>query len=314
MASRHDRFDPKRIRPVPVKDVGHKVRIEAFARPARSGASVADFLDSLPDLLAARDLNRVIEQTASAVRTKDPVLFLFGAHVVKCGLAPVVIDLVRRGVVCGLATNGAAAIHDYEIARFGSTSEDVPSNLPKGLFGMSKETAEGLNRIVREGAESDLGFGEALGRAIVEGEAPHRDRSLFGAAYDAGVPITVHVALGTDIVHMHASASGEAIGKATMIDFLTFVSCVEKLTDRSVVLHAGSAVILPEVFLKAVAMLRSAKKPPAAFLAVNLDMNRGYRPTENVLRRPAGEGIQITGHHEILIPLLAAGILSRLDA
>ncbi|MBM3319443.1 MAG: hypothetical protein FJY73_02065 [Candidatus Eisenbacteria bacterium] len=312
MPPRRDRFDRKRIRSVPVAGIGHKVRIEQFASPIEKDAAVGDLLRSLPDLLAARDLNRVIDRIVSAARAKDPVLFLFGAHVVKCGLAPVLIPLIREGIVTALATNGAAAIHDYEIARFGSTSENVPENLPKGIFGMARETAEGMNRAAREGAKEGIGLGEAVGRALVREKAPHRERSIFAAAYEACVPISVHVAVGTDIVHMHESADGAAIGEATMLDFLAFVASVETLTDRSVVLHAGSAVILPEVFLKAVAMVQSAGKPPAKFLAVDLDMNRAYRPTENVLRRPSGEGIHLTGHHEILIPLLAAGIRGRL--
>jgi hypothetical protein len=312
MPSRHERFDPGRIRAVPVARVGHKVNVDRFGRPAGAGATVDGLLRSLPDLLAARDLNRAIDRVAAAARAKDPVLLLFGAHVVKCGLAPVLIPLIRDGIVRAIATNGAGAIHDYEIARFGSTSENVPENLLKGLFGMAEETAEGLNRIAREGADAGLGFGEAIGRALVLEEAPHRERSFFAAAHEAGIPATVHVALGTDIVHMHPSASGKAIGEATMNDFLSFVASVEKLTDRSVVLHAGSAVILPEVFLKAVAMLQSAGKPPGRFLAVNFDMNRSYRPTENVLRRPSGEGIDLAGHHEILLPLLVAGVYARI--
>ena len=312
MPSRHDRFDINRIRPVPVSDVGHKVRAEQFARPPARGASVDDLLNGLPDILAARNLNRVIDRVAAAKKGGAPVLFLFGAHVLKCGLAPVLIGLIREGVIDGFATNGAGAIHDYEIARFGTTSENVPENLPKGIFGMAGETADGINGAVREGLGDGLGFGESIGRALVEGKAPHRDVSLFAAAYEAGLPVTVHVAIGTDIVHMHKSASGGAIGEATMADFLTFVAGVEKLTKKSVVFNAGSAVILPEVFLKAVSMLHNAGSPPGEFLAVNIDMNRMYRPTQNVLRRPSGEGIDLAGQHEILIPLLAAGILDRL--
>jgi len=312
MPSRHDRFDPKRIRPVPVSEVGHKVRVERFGKPIAKGARVDDFLRSLPSLLAARDLNRTIDRIVEAKRCSAPVLFLFGAHVVKCGLAPILIPLIEEGIIDGLATNGAGAIHDYEIARFGTTSEDVPANLPKGIFGMARETAEGINGAVAEGAAEDMGFGESIGRALAEGNARHADRSLFAAAYRAGVPMTVHVAIGTDIVHMHESADGAAIGRATMLDFLTFTALVGKLTEKSVVLHAGSAVILPEVLLKAVAMLQNACSPPGDFLAVNCDMNRMYRPTQNVLRRPSGEGIDLTGHHEILLPLIAAGVRERL--
>lgn len=312
MPSKHDRFDRSRLRPVPVSRVGHKVRVDQFGRALKKGASVDDLLRSLPNLLAARDLNRAVDRIAAAKRSGSPVLLLFGAHVIKCGLAPVLIPLVRDGIVSGLATNGAGAIHDYEIARFGSTSENVPENLPKGIFGMSRETAVGMNAALLEGLEDGLGFGESIGRALVEGKAPHREVSLFAAATEAGIPTTVHVALGTDIVHMHESASGEAIGEATMRDFLTFIALVEKLTDESVVLHAGSAVLLPEVLLKAVSMCQNAGSPPGAFLAVNCDMNRMYRPTQNVLRRPSGEGIDLAGHHEILLPLIVAAIYERL--
>lgn len=312
MPSKHDRFDRKRIKPVPVSEVGHKVRVDQFGRPAPKGGTVDDLLRSMPGILAARDLNRAVDRIVAAKRAGAPVLLLFGAHVIKCGLAPVLIPLVRDGIVSGLATNGAGVIHDYEIARFGTTSEDVPANLPKGLFGMSRETAAGIGGALREGLENGLGFGESIGRALVEEKAPHRDVSLFAAAYETGVPFTVHVAIGTDILHMHPNASGAEIGEATMRDFLTFAALVEKLEGASVVLHAGSAVILPEVLLKAVSMCQNAGSPPGAFLAVNCDMNRMYRPTQNVLRRPSGEGIDLAGHHEILLPLLVAAIYERL--
>ncbi|MBN1825943.1 MAG: hypothetical protein JW958_06715 [Candidatus Eisenbacteria bacterium] len=300
------------MRPVSVAGVGHKVRAGSFGSPVGKGASVEDLLRGLPDILAARDLNRAIDRIVAAKKSGAPVLFLFGAHVIKCGLAPVLISLVRDGILDGLATNGAGAIHDYEIARFGTTSEDVSENLPKGIFGMARETAEGINGAVRAGLEEDLGFGESIGRALTEKDVPHREKSLFAAAHDAGVPITVHVALGTDIVHMHPSADGAAIGRATMNDFLSFTASVGRLTGESVVWHAGSAVILPEVLLKAVSMLQNAGTPPGEFLAINCDMNRMYRPTQNVLRRPSGEGIDLAGHHEILIPLISAGIRARL--
>ncbi|MFH1277002.1 MAG: hypothetical protein ABIK65_01270 [Candidatus Eisenbacteria bacterium] len=312
LPSKHDRFDLNRIKPVPVSDVGHKVRVEQFGKTMKKGTSVEALLRGLPDLLAARDMNRAIDRIVAAKKSGAPVLFLFGAHVIKCGLAPVLIPLIRDGIVSGLATNGAGAIHDYEIARFGTTSENVAENLPKGIFGMSGETAEGINGALRDGLAEGLGFGESIGRALAEGKAAHKDVSLFAAAYEAGIPFTVHVALGTDIVHMHKSASGEATGEATMRDFLTFTALVEKLTGESVVLHAGSAVVLPEVLLKAVSMCRNAGSPPGEFLAVNCDMNRMYRPTQNVLRRPSGEGIDLAGHHEILLPLLVAGIYGRL--
>lgn len=313
MPSRFDRFDTDRIRPVPVGELNHKVRLEQFGRPAPVGGTADDLLRSMPSLLAARNLNEAIDAVVEAKRKGAPVLLLFGAHVVKCGLAPCLIPLIRNGIVTGLATNGAGVIHDYEIARFGSTSENVPENLDAGRFGMGRETAEGINRIIREGLADDLGIGESLGRALTGEEAPHRDVSFLAAAYESGIPFTVHVAIGTDIIHMHPSVSGEETGRATMLDFRTFVAGVEKLQDESVVLHVGSAVILPEVFLKAVSMVRNAGGRPVDFLAVNFDMIRAYRPAQNVIGRPCGRGIDLTGHHEIMLPLLAAGIHERLN-
>lgn len=312
MRGRRDRFDRSRIRPVETGKLNHKVKVEQFGSPVARGASVAEFLDSLPDILAARELNRAIRRAAEARRAGAPIPLLFGAHVIKCGLAPVLVPLVRDRIVSSLSTNGAGAIHDYEIARFGATSEDVPENLGAGIFGMGAETADGMNEAIRRGLGEDLGLGDSLGRALVEGEAPHRKRSLLAASWEAGVPFTVHVAVGTDIVHMHPSASGGEIGEASYRDFLTLVAQFEELTDRSVLLHVGSAVVLPEVVLKAVAMLRNAGAPPGDYLAVNFDMNRSYRPLTNVLSRPAGEGIDLTGHHEIMIPLFVAGIYERL--
>ncbi len=314
MTRRHDRFDRGRIRPFPTAELNHKVDTGLFARSADENRPVGDFLESLPDILAARDLNHAIARTAKAMREGASVPFLFGAHVIKVGLAPCLIPFVREGRFTSLSTNGAGAIHDWEIARFGATSENVPSNLAAGKFGMGDETAAGMNEAIRRGLEDDLGLGEALGRALVEEKAPHRDVSLLAAAWESGVPMTIHVGVGTDITHMHPSASGGDIGEASYRDFLTLVASFEKLTDASVLLHVGSAVILPEVVLKAVAMLRNAGSPPGDYLAVNFDMNRSYRPLQNVLSRPAGEGIDLTGHHEIMIPLFTAGVLAALDA
>ncbi len=312
MTSKHERFDRKRIRPVPTADLNYKVKIDQFGRTASRGGSVDELLRSLPDILAAKDLVRAIDRVAAAHAAKSPVPLLFGAHVIKCGLAPCLIPLVRDGIVSSLSTNGAGAIHDYEIARFGATSENVRENLGEGKFGMGGETADGMHGAIREGMEDDLGLGEALGRALNEGKAPHREHSLLAAAWENGVPMTIHVAIGTDITHMHPSASGELIGEATYRDFLTLVAQFEGLTDSSVLLHVGSAVLLPEIVLKAVAMLRNAGSPPGNYLAVNFDMNRSYRPLQNVLSRPAGDGIDLTGHHEIMIPLFVAGLYEKI--
>lgn len=312
MPTRHERFDRKRIKPVPIGELNHKVRVEQFGKEIPRAGSVGDLLSALPDILAGRQLNRAIERVVAAHREGAPVPLLFGAHVIKCGLAPAIIPLMQDRIVTSLSTNGAGAIHDYEIARFGTTSENVPENLAAGIFGMGRETAEGMHGAVHRGLAEDLGLGESLGKALAEEGAPHGGKSLLTAAWECNIPFTVHVALGTDITHMHPTASGGELGEASYRDFLTLVAQFEKLTDLSVLLHVGSAVLLPEVVLKAVAMLRNALSPPGDYLAVNFDMNRSYRPLQNVLSRPAGEGIDLTGHHEIMIPLFVAGIYERL--
>ncbi len=313
MTPKQERFDRNRLKPVSVRDVKHKVRVEQFGKSIPGGASADELLRSLPDILAARNLNRAIDAVVHANQEGAPVLLLFGAHVIKVGLAPALIPLIRDGIVSGIATNGAGAIHDWEIAWNGSTSENVSENLDAGIFGMAEETSAGIHGAIRAGLADDLGLGESLGRAIDGGAAPHRKHSFLSAAYETGTPFTVHVGIGTDIIHMHKDASGEDLGRASYNDFLTLVSLFEKLTDHSVLLHVGSAVILPEVSLKAVAMLRNAGSPPGDYLAVDFDMNSSYRPLKNVLSRPAGDGIHITGHHEIMLPLFVAGIYARLE-
>jgi hypothetical protein len=288
-----------------------KVFRNDLGRPLGPGAAVADWLDSLPRQLAADGLRRVRDHVARAYRTGRTVAVALGGHVIKTGCAPYLIDLVRRGVVTSVSMNGSAAIHDFELAFAGKTSEDVAAQLPTGAFGMARETADAFAVAARRGAVNDVGLGAALGRYVDELDCPHADVSLVHAAYRAGIPCTVHVALGTDIVHMHHLASGAAIGDASLRDFRYFVSSVARLTG-GVYLNCGSAVVLPEVFLKAVALARNRGIALDGLTTVNLDFVRLYRPQTNVVVRPVagvGKGYSLVGHHEILIPLIAAALV-----
>jgi hypothetical protein len=291
------------------------VRREHFAKAIPRGATVAQLLDALPRLLAADGLRGAVDALAGARRAKAEAIALVGAHVVKCGLGPILCDLIRRGVFTAVAMNGAGAIHDFELARWGETSEDVDDTLVEGTFGLVEETGREMNAIFERGADRGEGMGEALGADLVQGGAPHAAESLLAAGHEAGIPVTVHVALGTDVIHQHPTARGDVIGRLTMEDFRILGAVVSRLGPGGVVLNLGSAVILPEVFLKCVSTARNLGHPVAGFTAVNLDMTQHYRPLENVLRRPTlsgGRAIAITGHHEILIPLLAACVLDAL--
>lgn len=311
MARRPRPIDRSLIRTVPAKRRPSKVAVRDEARPHRVGASYADFLASLPDLLGAADLREVIEAWARAWRGERTLLFGFGAHLIKVGLAPVVVDLLERGAITAVMMNGAGCVHDLELAMMGRTSEDVAEALDDGSFGMARETAEALNGAVAEGAADEIGMGSAIGRAIADSRYPHRDRSVLAAAARLGVPVTVHAAIGTDIHHMHPSADGAAIGATSYRDFETLAGIVATL-ERGIVLNVGSAVILPEVFLKALALARNLGHRVDRFTAVNLDFIRHYRPLVNVVERPTrrgGRGISLVGQHEILLPLLAAGLI-----
>jgi len=311
MARRPRPIDRSQIRTVSAKRRPSKVAVRQEAQPHRVGASYTDFLAGLPGILGAADLREAIDAWARAWRGERTLLFGFGAHLIKVGLAPVVVDLLERGAITAVMMNGAGCVHDLELAMMGRTSEDVAQSLDDGSFGMARETAEVLNGAVAAGAAEGIGMGSAIGRAIADSRYPHRDRSVLAAAVRLDVPVTVHAAIGTDIHHMHPSADGAAIGATSYRDFETLAGIVATL-ERGIVLNVGSAVILPEVFLKALALARNLGHRVDRFTAVNLDFIRHYRPSVNVVERPTrrgGRGISLIGQHEILVPLLAAGVI-----
>ena len=287
---------------------------EEFAHPPSSDRSFKAFLDALPDILVARDFRRVVSAIVKAAREQRGVVLMLGGHVVKTGLSPVIIELMRRKIVTHLAMNGSAAIHDYEVARFGATSEDVAAGLRDGTFGMADETGRGLNGAFAEGQKNRLGMGEAVAVALAgESSLANPELSLLLQAYRLGIPATVHAALGAEIIHQHPSADGAAIGDTSLRDFRRLAASLPSLHEGGVVLNVGSAVIMPEVFLKALTIARNLNEGrPVGFTACDLDMQRHYRPRVNVVQRPVlagGEGYEITGHHEIMVPLLVwAGI------
>ena len=293
-----------------------KVSIRDFGRPLsdQDAQNTRALIDSLPDILAATTLRSAADAVIEARRLNGAIIWGLGGHVIKTGLAPVLIDLLRRGFVSAIALNGSGVIHDFEIASIGSTSEDVEEALGDGAFGMAEETGRFLNEAVQKGVAQDIGFGEAVGAALVESSAPHKSYSLLTAAYEARCPVTVHVTIGADIIHLHPSADGAALGAATHRDFRLFTSIVRELDGGGVYLNIGSAVTLPEVFLKAVTVVRNLGHSLSDFTTVNMDFLQHYRPATNVVRRPvangAGRGLNLVGHHEIMIPLLAAAIIA----
>ncbi len=299
---------------IPIRDRGGKVRVEHFARPYREGGGIAGWLDTLPKLLAADGLRAAVDAIEGARAAGRPILWGMGGHVIKCGLAPVLIDLMRRGYATAFASNGSAAIHDFEIAIAGQTSEDVETVLPDGRFGTAEETGREMNEAIAEGDRDSIGIGEALGRRLqtlsVNGEI-----SLLHEAYRNGTPFTVHVAMGTDTPHTHPAADPAAIGRATHRDFRLFCRLVSMLGEGGVYLNVGSAVVMPEVFLKAISAARNLGCRVENFTTVNLDFLLHYRPKVNVVERPhagaGGRGIALTGHHEILVPLIAAALIER---
>lgn len=314
--SKYKRIDIQRVRSISVQSRPSKVHPSHMAKPVRADADFRTFWESLPDVLKAADLRALIDDIDRAAKNKKPVLIMMGAHLIKTGLSPVLIDLMQSGVIHGIAMNGAGAIHDVELAYFGKTSEDVAAALKTGEFGMAQETADLLNQTVKQCHEGTLGFGEVLGRRISKEAPVYAEYSLLGQAYRMSIPVTVHVAIGTDIVHQHPNASGADIGEASLRDFHLFCHLVSQIGHGGVVLHFGSAVILPEVFLKALTVARNIQGPIEHFVTANFDMIQHYRPRMNVVDRPTrdqGKGYQFTGHHEIMIPLLAAGIRLKLD-
>jgi hypothetical protein len=300
------------LRTYPLRCRRSKIDAGAFARPVGAGATLDEFLASLPDVLASRDFREFLRLVKRARGQGNPILFGCGAHVIKVGLQPVLIDLMERGFVQGLALNGAGIVHDFEIAFAGRTSEEVEERIRDGRFGAARETGEYLNRAIREGVKEGLGLGAAVGRMIAGSRFPHRELSLLAAGHRLGIPVTVHVAVGTDIIHFHPGADGAATGEGSLRDFFKFASLVGRL-EGGVYINVGSAVLLPEVFLKAVAFVRNKGVRLERMITAVFDFNRHYRPEENVVRRPLGKkgrGFYFVGSHEIMIPLLAAGLKS----
>jgi hypothetical protein len=306
------------VRTVPIERRPNKVAAAEFASPPGKDRSFSAFLKSLPDVLVARDFLRVVDAIASATRKSRGVVVMLGGHIVKTGLAPLLIDLMERGIITHLAMNGSAAIHDYEIARFGATSEDVARGLVDGTFGMAEETGRGMNEAFIAGMKGGWGMGESLARAL-EGETlSNADLSVMLCAYRLGIPCTVHAALGAEIIHQHPATSGAAIGDTSHRDFRRLAASLPTLDAGGVVLNLGSAVIMPEVFLKALTIARNLNDGhPTAFTTCDLDMQRHYRPRVNVVQRPtqgSGKGYEITGHHEIMVPLLVWAVVDALDS
>ena len=309
-------IDLSGVRTYPLAERQNKVSIARdFGRPVSAGMSVAELLSALPPQLGSQALLGVIDAIVDARAKGKPVVMAMGAHVLKCGLQPVLKSLIEADAVTAFALNGAGSIHDYEISLIGETSEDVGAVLHCGTFGMAEETGRDINRALKEGVAKGLGYGEAVGRFIIDNKNPHREHSLLAVCTEREIPVTVHVALGTDIIHQHPTADGAVIGEASYTDFKILTSVVAELGDGGVYLNVGSAVLLPEVFLKALSIAQNLGHHVDNFTTANLDMQQHYRPLQNVVKRPTSgksRGYTLTGHHEIMLPLLAAGVLDRI--
>lgn len=308
--SRYEELNLSKLKTYSIAERGSKVDASLFAKAGR--VDTAPFLDVLPDILSAKDLKELITTIKLAKAKGRAIIIGMGGHVIKCGLAPLIIELMKAGYVSAIAVNGSVMIHDYEIAFFGQTSEDVSRALADGSFGMAFETVNGLNKCITEGSKQDLGMGEAVGKAILL-RAPHAELSVLAKAYEFEIPVTVHVAIGTDIIHQAPCADGKAIGDCSLRDFRIFCAQVARLDEGGVYLNLGSAVILPEVFLKALTVARNITGRVKNFRTAVFDMNQHYRARVNVMQRPVetgGKGYYFIGQHEILIPLLIKSILS----
>jgi hypothetical protein len=308
--------DLSKVRTVPIAHRPNKVRAEEFAAPPGADRSFGAFLRSLPDVLAARDFRRVTDAIADAAGRRG-VIAMAGGHVVKTGIASVLLELMRQNVITHIALNGSAAIHDYEVARWGGTSEDVAAGLRDGTFGMAEETGREMNEAIILGRDSGWGMGESLARALVSrSDLSHGELSLMIGALDLGVPVTVHAAIGAEIIHQHPAVDGAAIGETSHRDFRRLAASLPTLHGGGVVLNLGSAVILPEVFLKALAIARNLERGrPTHFTTCDFDMLRHYRPRVNVVQRPTAEGgagYEITGHHEIMVPMMVWAVIEKL--
>lgn len=313
--SKAKRIDLKNIKTIPLNARKCKVAIADFASPAKKGSSFKSFYESLPRILVSRDFKNLVDAIVKAHAKKKMVIVMMGAHVIKCGLSPLIIDLMKRGVIKAVALNGAGVIHDTEIAMIGRTSEDVGEGILDGTFGMAQETALFINEAINRGLNDGIGIGEAVGSRIVKDKLPHKNLSILATGHELGVPVTSHVAIGTDIIHQHPSANGEAIGEGSLLDFKAFIYSISNL-ENGVAINFGSAVILPEVFLKAVTVARNLGFKLDDFTTANFDMINQYRPYQNILSRPTskgGRGYNIIGHHEIMIPLLYNAVIEHIE-
>ncbi|MBN1345749.1 MAG: hypothetical protein JXQ73_23855 [Phycisphaerae bacterium] len=321
MTKRYEPIDTSKLKTFSIGRREHKVVLDGLAKLPEAGASAAELIDSLPSFLGAAHFNAVVDAIVAARRADRPVVFAMGAHVVKVGCGPIVVDLIRRGIVTAVAGNGATAIHDAELACDGQTSEDVAETLGDGRFGMVRETAEFFAEAATMGGRDGIGLGAAVGHLLVEQDRPHVDVSILAAAHRAGIPATIHVAVGTDTVHMHPQMDGALLGQATMTDFRLICSVVADLGAAKaggpggVWCNIGSAVLLPEVFLKAVAIARNLGSDLDAMVTANFDMLGQYRARQNVVLRPPlpGNGHEVIGQHEILLPLLRQALVEKLS-
>ena len=314
-------LDFDNISTYPLESRKSKVDASMFGKAMDGSENIPAFISKLPQILAGDGLRKLIRAVLYAQASDKPVIWGLGGHVIKVGLGPVLVDLMQSGFVTGIAMNGSAAIHDFEVALRGATSEEVEEQIGEGRFGMARETGEYMNAAIDSAAQDGIGVGEGLGRFISMGEEKkirfgYRSASVLAEAYTRNIPVTVHVAIGTDIIHAHPTASGKALGEATYRDFRLFCSMTRELDDGGVYLNVGSAVVLPEVFLKAVSAVRNLGHRLEEFTTANLDFIQHYRPIQNVLKRPtqnSGQSIALTGHHEIMIPLIAAALKGSLD-
>lgn len=318
MPSIYDDLQPlelAKVKTYPLASRTSKVKLDNFARPVGDDASVKEFIASLPEVLAVQTLRKIVERMRRARKLEKPIIWGIGGHVIKTGLAPLILDLMERGYVSAIAANGSVLVHDAEIAMVGSTSEDVDATLSEGIFGGADETGQLLNRAAHDGASDRIGLGEAVGRNLVAMQPQHEQYSLLCGAYKMSVPFTIHLTIGGDIAHFHPSADGAALGATTHTDFRLLAELVRRMDGGGVYLNIGSAVVLPEVFLKCVTLVRNLGHTISDITTANFDFIQSYRPLTNVVRRPtekgAGEGHSITGHHELTIPLLAAMLIAH---
>jgi len=305
----------KNVKTYPLKKRQSKVSVRDFGSSWTAGSTMSLWLENLPNILAGNDFRKLVNRLHIAVKEKKTIILAMGAHTIKVGLSPIILDLMERGIITGIAMNGAGIIHDLEVAMVGATSEDVDNELSDGKFGMAEETGKFLNSAIRDGAKKGSGLGHSVGSSILKASFPYSKFSLLAGAARMNIPLTVHVAIGTDIIHFHPGVDGSAIGKTSHLDFRIFASLISHL-DGGAYINLGSAVVLPEVFLKALTLVRNLGFTVKKFTTVDMDFIRHYRPMTNVVKRPTlegGEGFYLTGHNEIMFPMLAAALIESLE-